>query len=118
MRFRTKALAKRRQAEELDRLPEVAKPRGWLAALALAVLVAVLVGFLFAGTIPRRVTGNGVLASEGGIVEVQSPRAGEVTEVLVAAGDTVGATTPIATLRTDESTIDRIVAGQSGTVVG
>lgn len=118
VRFRTKALAKRRQAEELDRLPEVAKPRGWLAALALAVLVAGVVVFLLAGSIPRRVTGDGVLASAGGVAEIQSPRAGEVTRVLVAPGDEVGPSTAVVTLRGPDGATTEVAAGQAGTVLG
>lgn len=114
VRFRTKALAKRRQAEELDRLPEVAKPRGWLAALALTVLIAGLVAFLLAGSIPRRVAGDGVLASEGGIAEVQSDAAGVVAEVLVEPGSEVAAATELVALRGGRT----VTAGTAGTVLG
>lgn len=104
MRFRTKALAKRRQAEELDRLPEVAKPRGWLAAVALAVLVTGLVIYALAGTINRTVETDGVLSSKGGVVEVQSNVAGEVDDVPVDIGRTVrrGQTVAILTVDPDE----------------
>lgn len=116
MRFRTKALAKRRQGEELDRLPSIAKPRGWLAALALTVLVAALLIGLFAGSIPRKVNGDGVLGSEGGIAEVQSPVAGKVEEVLVEAGETVTSDTPVATLRRSDGGLVTVIAGQDGEV--
>jgi multidrug efflux pump subunit AcrA (membrane-fusion protein) len=116
MRFRTKALAKRRQGEELDRLPAIAKPRGWLAALALSVLVvAILVG-LFAGSIPRKTNADGVLGSDGGVAEVQSPVAGKVEEVLVEAGQVVTPDTPVATVRQPDGEVVTVVAGQDGEV--
>jgi hypothetical protein len=117
MRFRTKALAKRRQAEDLDRLPEIAKPRGWLAAAALSLLVLGVVAALFAGSIPYRVSGPGVLASEAGVAEVQSSIAGEVTEMLVDVGDVVQSSTPVAELRTADGSVVQIPAGQSGEVL-
>ena len=117
MRFRTKALAKRRQAEELDRLPEVAKPRGWLAALALAVVVLGLVGYAIAGEIPRRVESDGVLSSRGGIVEVQSREAGEVIDMLVEIGERVQPGTPVARIETANGGRTEITSGFPGNVL-
>lgn len=116
MKFRTKALAKRRQGEELDRLPAIAKPRGWLAAVALTVLVVGLLVGLLAGSIPRIVNGHGVLASDGGLAEVQSPVSGEVADVLVEAGDEVTASTPVAAVRDAEGEVRTVLAGQDGVV--
>jgi biotin carboxyl carrier protein len=96
LRFRTKALAKRRQAEELDQLPEVAEARGWLAAVALGVVVVGLLVALLVVEVPRRVEAGGALSSGGGLAEVQSPRAGEVVAVLVGPGDRVTAGQPVA----------------------
>lgn len=117
VRFRTKALAKRRQAEELDRLPEVAKPRGWLAALALAVVVIGLVSYAIAGEIPRRVEADGVLSSRGGVVEVQSHQAGEVHDLLVDVGDEVSPDTPVATITTDDGAREEVNADFAGRVL-
>jgi multidrug efflux pump subunit AcrA (membrane-fusion protein) len=117
VRFRTKALAKRRQAEELDRLPEVAKPRGWLAALALAVVVFGLVGYAIAGEIPRRVESDGVLSSRGGVVEVQSRQSGEVTRMLVDIGDRVDPGTPVAEIESSGGESSEVVSGFRGKVL-
>jgi len=117
MRFRTKALAKRRQAEELDRLPEVAKPRGWLAALALAVVVIGLVAYAIAGEIPRRVEADGVLSSRGGVLEVQSRDSGEVLEMLVEIGDEVDPGTPVAAIESESGERSEISADFQGSVL-
>lgn len=117
VRFRTKALAKRRQAEDLDRLPEVAKPRGWLAALALAVVVVGLVIYAIAGEIPRRVEADGVLSSRGGVLEVQSHQSGEVHKMLVEIGEEVTPDTPVATITTDDGTREEVNADFTGKVL-
>ena len=117
MRFRTKALAKRRQAEDLDRLPEVAKPRGWLAALALAVVVVGLVIYAIAGEIPRRVEADGVLSSRGGVLEVQSHQSGEILEMLVEIGDEVTAETPVATITNNDGATEEVNADFTGKVL-
>jgi multidrug efflux pump subunit AcrA (membrane-fusion protein) len=117
VRFRTKALAKRRQAEELDRLPEVAKPRGWLAALALAVVVIGLVGYAVAGEIPRRVEADGVLSSRGGIIEVQSRESGEVTRMLVEIGDRVKPGSTVAEIESPDGGRAEITSGFQGSVL-
>ncbi len=117
MRFRTRALSKRRQADQLDSLPEVAKPRGWLAALALAVVVFGVVGYALAGEIPRRVTAEGVLGSKGGLIEVQSGVSGEVERVLVTSGENVQADTPLVEVDAADGSTTRIPAGFEGRVL-
>jgi multidrug efflux pump subunit AcrA (membrane-fusion protein) len=117
MRFRTKALAKRRQADQLDRLPEVAKPRGWLAALALAVVVGGVIAYALVGEIPRRLEAEGVLGSEGGIVAVQSQSTGEVERVLVENGERVEPGTPVLELSSRQGDREVLEAGYSGQVL-
>ena len=117
MRFRTKALAKRRQADQLDRLPEVAKPRGWLAAAALAVVVAGVIVYALIGEIPRRLEASGVLGSQGGIIAAQSQGSGEVRRVLVEAGDQVEPDTPVLELAASDGERSDIAAGYSGEIL-
>jgi multidrug efflux pump subunit AcrA (membrane-fusion protein) len=117
VRFRTKALAKRRQAEALDRLPEVAKPRGWLAAIALGVVVIGVLAYLLAGTVPRRVSASGVLSSPGGLIEVQATSSGRVSKLLVSPGQVVSPRTPVADIVDEHGASSTIVAGFTGTVL-
>jgi multidrug resistance efflux pump len=117
MRFRTKALAKRRQADQLDRLPEVAKPRGWLAAAALGIVVLGVVVYALVGEIPRRLEASGVLGSEGGIVAVQAQSGGEVERVLIDSGDRVRPGTPVLSLRDSDGGRQVLDAGYRGEVL-
>jgi multidrug efflux pump subunit AcrA (membrane-fusion protein) len=117
VRFRTKALAKRRQAEALDRLPEVAKPRGWLAAIALGVVVIGVLVYLLAGTVPRRVSASGVLSSPGGLIEVQSTTSGLVTKLLVSPGQEVTPQTAVADIVDTKGKSSTILSGFTGTVL-
>lgn len=61
--FRKVALDQLSSAEELDQLPGVTTPKGWLALVACGgLLVAVLLWSIFA-TIPQTVTGQGMVTS-------------------------------------------------------
>jgi len=46
--------------EQLDRLPAVSNTRAWLALVAIAALLAVIIGWGFGGTIPVTVVGQGI----------------------------------------------------------
>ena len=61
MQFRARALAKRRQADQLDGLLTVARPRGWLALAALGLVVVALVVAAFVVEVPRTITVRAVL---------------------------------------------------------
>jgi multidrug resistance efflux pump len=81
--------------DELDQLSGLAHPWTWLGVAALALAVAALVIWSFAGTIPRTVNGTGVLAERGGVDAVDSTVSGQVTKLLegqdayVQAGQTI-----------------------------
>ena len=68
--------------DELDQLSGLAHPWTWLGVAALALAVAALVIWSFAGTIPRTVNGTGVLAERGGVDAVDSTVSGQVTKLL------------------------------------
>lgn len=58
--FRKVALDKMSSPEQLDRLPAVSSTRAWLALAAVAVLLAVFIGWGFWGSIPVKVSGQGI----------------------------------------------------------
>jgi HlyD family secretion protein len=95
--FRQEAIKKVSSPEQLDRLMQVTRRRGWIA---LATLAAVLVGAIawgIYGAIPTRVAGSGIILEHGGgVVDVQSRGAGRLVAVLVRPGDRVEKGQPIA----------------------
>ena len=95
MEFRQKALA-RLEMPELDTPVGLTRPRSWLALVALALVVAAGIGWAYAGSVPRTVTGEGVLTRPRGGFRLQSTVAGQVAEVFVSRGDAVEPGTPVA----------------------
>ncbi|MBP2230070.1 HlyD family secretion protein [Azospirillum agricola] len=90
--FRKAALDRLSSPEELDRLVTLTSPRGWLALSATAALLGLAVVWGFAGSLPTRVTGSGILVSGGGrVFDAVAPAAGLLVEPAVRSGDTVTA---------------------------
>ena len=87
--FREVSLERLSSPEQLDRLLRVTRPKGWvgLAAVGGVVLTALVWGFK--GSIPTKVSGQGILIKSGGIFQVLAPAAGRVTDVAVSVGDVV-----------------------------
>ncbi|MFJ7070270.1 HlyD family efflux transporter periplasmic adaptor subunit [Streptomyces sp. NPDC101115] len=101
MQFRQKALSKLQSPEELDLPVRFARPQGRLV-LAVTVLVMAAAGYwAFTGTVTSKLGAPGILTHAEGRYLLQSPVAGQVTEVLVAEGRTVAAGEPLAVVRTD-----------------
>lgn len=87
--FRKKSLEKLTSPEQLDKLVVITSPTGWLALLALGIII--IVAFLWGiyGTIYYRTVGWGILINTEGISIVQSPEAGRVRSIEVEPGDFV-----------------------------
>jgi HlyD family secretion protein len=87
--FRKAALAKLSSPEQLDSLLQVTKPKSWVALIACIVLIqAALVWGIF-GRTAERVSGAGIMLSEGGVFSVEARGGGTVKEVKVKVGDAV-----------------------------
>lgn len=90
--FRSAALKKLSSPEDLDRLVRITRPIGWVAGLALAVMLACGIAWSLLGALPTRVPGSGILLSQGGrVIEVPVRGAGILTALDVALGDRVQA---------------------------
>ena len=93
--FRQVALDRLSSPEQLDRLITLTSPIGWMALLALAVLLLAIVGWGIFGTVPTRVQGSGIIVSRGGqVFDAMAPASGTLTTVaaigaLVGQGDVV-----------------------------
>ncbi|MFC9387878.1 HlyD family efflux transporter periplasmic adaptor subunit [Streptomyces venezuelae] len=112
MQFRQKALSKLQSPEELDVPVRFARPQGRLV-LAVTVVVIALAGYwALAGTVESKLSAPGVLTHAEGSYLLQSPVAGQVTEVLVEEGRAVPSGTPVLTVRTDKG--DRPVRAVAG----
>ena len=115
MQLRSRALERRKLPEELDQLSGLARPWTLLGVGALAIAVAALVIWGFAGSIPRTVNAPGVLAEPGGLATVDSTLSGAVDNVLVSQNSEVQAGQPIAVI--GPGTGETITAPFSGRII-
>ncbi|NJQ02693.1 HlyD family efflux transporter periplasmic adaptor subunit [Streptomyces zingiberis] len=104
MQFRQKALSKLQSPEDLDIPVRFARPQG---LLVLAVTLAVLAGavvWAVTGTVTSRQEAPGVLTRPEGSYVLQSPVAGQVTEVLAQEGEMLPADAPVLAVATEGGT--------------
>jgi multidrug efflux pump subunit AcrA (membrane-fusion protein) len=115
--FRQEALDKTLSPDELDRLMRVTSPKGWLALVALLVLVAAAVAWGVFGTIPVVMSGDlGVLLGGDSRNQVVSQTSGLVTAVEVEIGDTVKEGQVIARVRSNAGTESKVLTLFGGRV--
>lgn len=96
--FRKAALEKLSSPERLDELMKVTSPLGWLALISTGVGIFGIVVWSVVGSIAIRVSGNGILMRGKSVLPVVSTSRGQLSRILVAAGDNVKAGEPVAQL--------------------
>lgn len=87
--FRQKSLERLSSPEQLDLVMEVTPPRAWLALGAVGLLLATVTVWGVFGSIPEKVTAQGILLRRGGVTDVPAPAAGQVAEIAVVEGQEV-----------------------------
>jgi HlyD family secretion protein len=87
--FRSVALERLSSPEQLDQLMQVTTPRGWLLLIGVGALLAIALIWGIFGSVPERIAGQGILTRSGGVLEVEAPGDGRVTDVAVRVGDAV-----------------------------
>ncbi|MGC0327888.1 biotin carboxyl carrier protein [Streptomyces sp. SAI-170] len=111
MQFRQQALAKLQSPEELDLPVRLARPQGWLVlSVTLVAMVAASV-WAVTGSVSSTVSAPAVLTHGRGSYILQSPVAGQVTDVLAEPGGQLAMNAPVLKVRTAEGeTVVRAVA--------
>ena len=87
----------------LDRRIKVVTTPGWVALGGVAAIVTAALVWSFAGEVRTSVSGNCFILNSGGIVEIHSPAAGRLAEVLVKPGTLVRAGQKIAVIAQPET---------------
>jgi HlyD family secretion protein len=100
--FRKAALQSLDVAERLDTAVQVVSPATSLAVLSAAALIVAALIWAFAGRVPTRVYGEGLLLREGSIVDVTSMADGQIGRMMVNVGDVVTENDPIARIEQPE----------------
>jgi multidrug efflux pump subunit AcrA (membrane-fusion protein) len=112
VQFRQQALAKLQSPEELDLPVRFARPQGWLALSVTVVVMAAASVWAVTGTVASTVSAPAVLTHGEGSYILQSPVAGQVTEVVAQEGERLPANAPVLKVRTAQggTTVVRTVA--------
>lgn len=93
--FRSKALDKLNQRDDLDVPAELTRPRTWMALAVIAALVLGGVVWSMTAELPRKVEAAGILTHPQGSFSLQSPVSGQINGVFVSQGNTFPAGTPM-----------------------
>jgi biotin carboxyl carrier protein len=116
--FRFKALAKQREADELDTPTVLTSPRGWLTLLCLATVTLAAVSWAVFGRLPQTVSAGGLITRPHGTAQVQSLYAGLVTAVNANIGGQVRAGQEVAVVADARGARHRVVSLFAGQVIG
>ena len=117
MKFRFKALDRRRQPDQLDSPMLLANSRGWVAVFVVLITTVFVLIWAILGSIPQTTTVPGALAYPGGIVSVQAPVGGTLQVVDAAPEQDVAAGATVATIRGSDGVIVEVSAPTDGRVV-
>ncbi len=96
--FREAAAQRLSSPEQLDQLMRITSPAGWVALVALGLLLGCAVAWGLWGSIPTKVQGSGILMSRGGVFSVSARASGAVQAVFFREGDPVTAGQVVATI--------------------
>ncbi|MEV7736036.1 HlyD family efflux transporter periplasmic adaptor subunit [Streptomyces sp. NPDC088921] len=111
MQFRQQALAKLQSPEELDLPVRFARPQGWLVMSVTVVVMAAACVWAVTGSVASAVSAPAILTHGQGSYILQSPVAGQVTQVIAKEGSQLPADSPVLKVRTaDGDTLVRTVA--------
>ncbi|MDH6622352.1 biotin carboxyl carrier protein [Streptomyces sp. LBL] len=117
MQFRQQALAKLQSPEELDLPVRFARPQGWLVLSVTVVVMAAASVWAVTGSVASTVSAPAILTHGQGSYILQSPVAGQVTQVVAEQGERLPANAPVLKVRTaDGETVVRTVA--AGRITG
>ena len=95
--FRAAALDRAASPEQFDHLVVITKPSDWIWAAVICLLLVAAIVWGIVGRIPTRVSGEGILISNGDrVVDAVSAAAGRLASVSVTVGEHVAKGQPIA----------------------
>lgn len=97
--YRKTAIDRLSSPEQLDRLVPLTRTNSWMALTMLLAMIVIACIWSVVGSLPSRVSGNGILLTGGGrVFTALAPYDGVLEEITVAVGDTVAANQVVARL--------------------
>lgn len=94
--FRKEALERLQSPEQLDQVMRVTRPSGWLALIALFMILAAAFTWSILGHIPTKVHGQGIFMRVGGVFLPVSMASGTVVEIYPKVGELISKDQPVA----------------------
>lgn len=85
--FRKDALKQQQESDRFDGLLVLVGIKGWLSLIAVALLLGAAICWMLIASIPQRVNGHGILLPSSGLITVDAPCSGVISEVLAREGD-------------------------------
>ena len=89
--FRKEAQERLVSPEQLDQRMRITSSAGWIALLALGLLLVCAILWGVYGSIPTKVAGSGILMQRGGMFTVSARASGRIQSIRFKAGDQVSA---------------------------
>lgn len=119
VQFRQQALSRLQSPEEIDLPVRLARPQGCLVLAVTVVAMIAAAVWAVTGTVSSTLGAPGILTYAQGSYVLQSPVAGQVTDVLAEEGERVPADSPLVKVRTPEgdTVVRTIAAGRLTTLV-
>lgn len=119
--FRDAALDRMASPERLQLAPRIVRPSWWLLLIAAALAICAALWASVLIDVPVRVHGRGMLLGEPGPRRIAAAQDGQLTALLVAAGDQVRAGQPLAVMNVNArgpqpDSESRVVSPADGTV--
>jgi len=87
--YREAALKRISTPEQLDQLIQITDSRGWIALLAVGLIILAGLAWAFTGLVDVTVTGTGILLNPEGIATLEAPADGLCTQFRLRPGITV-----------------------------
>ena len=88
--FRTDAVQKLRDPQQLDTSIKLTSTSGWVALVAIAVMIATFMVWAFVGSLPYRANGLGVLlVNDSELFTLSAPITGRIGAIEISVGDEV-----------------------------
>ncbi|MFI4986718.1 MAG: biotin/lipoyl-binding protein, partial [Alphaproteobacteria bacterium] len=88
--FRAAAIERLSSPDQLEQLVRITRPFDWIAAVVICLGLAAVIAWSVIGRIPTRISGEGILISDGGrVVDAVSAVGGRLASIAVAVGDHV-----------------------------
>lgn len=85
--FRKVSMERLSSPEQLDSLMKVTSPKGWLALIAIGLLLTSALIWALSGSISTKIHGQGVLIKPGGIHQVFATSTGQITDIRAVVDD-------------------------------